>query len=60
MAYAGAGKNSRGTQLILAFKDNEYLGGGSPWEVDNISVVIVVHISNIIHFRDDTFLDKID
>lgn len=33
MAYAGAGKNSRGTQLILAFKDNLYLGGGSPWEV---------------------------
>lgn len=33
MAYAGAGKNSRGTQLIMAFQDNLYLGGGSPWEV---------------------------
>jgi len=33
LAYAGAGKNSRGTQLILAFEDNAYLGGGSPWEV---------------------------
>jgi len=33
LAYAGAGKNSRGTQLILAFQHNEYLGGGSPWEV---------------------------
>ena len=33
LAYAGAGKNSRGTQLILSFQDNEYLGGGSPWEV---------------------------
>lgn len=26
LAYAGAGKNSRGTQLILAFEDNLYLG----------------------------------
>jgi len=33
LAYAGAGKNSRGTQLIVAFEDNLYLGGGSPWEV---------------------------
>lgn len=33
LAYAGSGKNSRGTQLILAFEDSEYLGGGSPWEV---------------------------
>jgi cyclophilin family peptidyl-prolyl cis-trans isomerase len=33
LAYAGAGKNSRGTQLIMAFEDNLYLGGGSPWEV---------------------------
>ena len=33
LAYAGAGKNSRGTQLIMAFRDNLYLGGGSPWEV---------------------------
>ena len=33
LAYAGAGKNSRGTQLILAFEDSAYLGGGSPWEV---------------------------
>ena len=33
LAYAGAGNNSRGTQLILAYEDNPYLGGGSPWEV---------------------------
>jgi peptidyl-prolyl cis-trans isomerase A (cyclophilin A) len=33
MSYAGAGKNSRGTQLIMTFQDNLYLGGGSPWEV---------------------------
>eukprot|EP00607_Mallomonas_marina_P008462 CAMPEP_0182423894 /NCGR_PEP_ID=MMETSP1167-20130531/9981_1 /TAXON_ID=2988 /ORGANISM="Mallomonas Sp, Strain CCMP3275" /LENGTH=156 /DNA_ID=CAMNT_0024603233 /DNA_START=226 /DNA_END=693 /DNA_ORIENTATION=+ len=33
MAYAGGGKNSRGTQLIMAFDRNMYLGGGSPWEV---------------------------
>lgn len=33
LAYAGAGKNSRGTQLIIALEDNAYLGGGSPWEV---------------------------
>lgn len=33
LAYAGAGKNSRGTQLILALANNLYLGGGSPWEV---------------------------
>lgn len=33
LGYAGAGKDSRGTQLILAFEDSAYLGGGSPWEV---------------------------
>ena len=33
MAYAGAGKNSRGTQLIMALYDNGPLCGGSPWEV---------------------------
>jgi hypothetical protein len=33
LAYAGAGKNSRGTQLIMSFQDNLFLGGGSPWEV---------------------------
>ncbi|KAL9183850.1 hypothetical protein ACHAXT_004706 [Thalassiosira profunda] len=32
-AYAGSGKNSRSNQLIVALKDNEGLGGGSPWEV---------------------------
>jgi len=32
-AYAGAGKNSRSTQFIVALGDNERLGGGSPWEV---------------------------
>lgn len=32
-AYAGAGKNSRDTQLILAFTDQEGLAGGCPWEV---------------------------
>ena len=31
LAYAGAGKNSRGTQLIVALKDNGPLAGGSPW-----------------------------
>ena len=33
LSYAGAGKNSRGTQLIMALIPNKYLGGGSPWEV---------------------------
>lgn len=33
LAYAGSGKNSRSNQLIVALKDNERLGGGSPWEV---------------------------
>jgi cyclophilin family peptidyl-prolyl cis-trans isomerase len=33
LGYAGAGNNSRGTQLIMAFEDNLYLGGGCPWEV---------------------------
>ena len=27
LAYAGAGKNSRGTQLIMSFQDNQYLAG---------------------------------
>lgn len=31
LAYAGAGVNSRGTQLIMSFEDNLYLGGGSPY-----------------------------
>jgi peptidyl-prolyl cis-trans isomerase A (cyclophilin A) len=33
LAYAGGGNNSRGTQLIMAFQDNAFLAGGSPWEV---------------------------
>lgn len=33
MAYAGAGKNSRGNQLIIANHPNKWLAGGSPWEV---------------------------
>ena len=33
LAYAGSGKNSRGTQLIMAIKENGPLAGGSPWEV---------------------------
>lgn len=33
LAYAGGGKNSRTNQFIIALKDNERLGGGSPWEV---------------------------
>ena len=33
VSYAGAGKDSRGTQLILAYDNSRYLGGGSPWEV---------------------------
>lgn len=32
-AYAGAGPNSRDTQMFMAFQDNKYLGGGSPWEI---------------------------
>mmetsp|Transcript_9776 Transcript_9776/g.19863 ORF Transcript_9776/g.19863 Transcript_9776/m.19863 type:complete len:306 (+) Transcript_9776:137-1054(+) len=32
-AYAGAGKNSRGVQLIVSLQANPRLGGGSPWEV---------------------------
>lgn len=33
LGYAGAGKNSRGTQLIVALANNKFLGGGCPWEV---------------------------
>lgn len=33
LAYAGGGKNSRGTQLIVALQNNAFLAGGSPWEV---------------------------
>jgi peptidyl-prolyl cis-trans isomerase A (cyclophilin A) len=33
LAYAGAGPNSRGVQLIVALAANGPLGGGSPWEV---------------------------
>ena len=33
LAYAGGGINSRSNQLIVALDDNQYLGGGSPWEV---------------------------
>jgi cyclophilin family peptidyl-prolyl cis-trans isomerase len=33
LGYAGAGNNSRQTQLIMAYSDNLYLGGGCPWEV---------------------------
>jgi len=33
LAYAGAGKNSRGTQMIVALKESGPLAGGSPWEV---------------------------
>jgi len=33
LAYAGAGKNSRGNQLIVSLKANGPLAGGSPWEV---------------------------
>ena len=32
-AYAGAGKHSRGVQLIVSLQSNPRLGGGSPWEV---------------------------
>jgi len=31
--YAGAGKNSRTNQFIVALNNNGPLGGGSPWEV---------------------------
>lgn len=33
LAYAGAGNNTRGTQLIMSFEDSGHLAGGSPWEV---------------------------
>ena len=33
LAYAGAGKDSRDLQFIVALQDNGPLGGGSPWEV---------------------------
>jgi cyclophilin family peptidyl-prolyl cis-trans isomerase len=33
MAYAGAGKDSRTLQIIVALHDNGPLAGGSPWEV---------------------------
>eukprot|EP00590_Aulacoseira_subarctica_P003048 CAMPEP_0172418076 /NCGR_PEP_ID=MMETSP1064-20121228/4596_1 /TAXON_ID=202472 /ORGANISM="Aulacoseira subarctica , Strain CCAP 1002/5" /LENGTH=283 /DNA_ID=CAMNT_0013156797 /DNA_START=158 /DNA_END=1009 /DNA_ORIENTATION=+ len=33
LAYAGAGKNSRSNQLIVALGEDKFLGGGSPWEV---------------------------
>ena len=33
LAYAGAGKNSRGNQFIVALDNNGPLAGGSPWEV---------------------------
>ena len=33
LAYAGAGKDSRGIQLIVSLQSNPRLGGGSPWEV---------------------------
>ena len=33
LAYAGAGKNSRGNQLILSLEPDGPLAGGSPWEV---------------------------
>lgn len=33
LAYAGAGKDTRGSQLIVSLKPNPRLGGGSPWEV---------------------------
>lgn len=39
VAYAGGGKNSRCTQMIIALAANLYLGGGSPWETP-IGVVV--------------------
>ena len=33
LAYAGAGRNSRTNQFIVALRDNGPLAGGSPWEV---------------------------
>lgn len=33
LAYAGAGKNSRGNQLIVSLEPDGPLAGGSPWEV---------------------------
>ena len=31
--YAGGGKNSRTNQFVLTLKPNQFMGGGSPWEV---------------------------
>lgn len=41
LAYAGAGKNSRGTQLILAFEDNLYLGTHYDVKVIGSNIVMI-------------------
>lgn len=45
MAYAGAGNNSRGTQLILAYQKNKYLGAYVRTYVAN-RVAMLAHMLN--------------
>jgi peptidyl-prolyl cis-trans isomerase A (cyclophilin A) len=33
ITYAGSGNNSRTNQFVLTLKPNQFMGGGSPWEV---------------------------
>lgn len=33
LTYAGGGQNSRSNQFVLTLEANQYMGGGSPWEV---------------------------
>ena len=33
LIYAGAGPNSRTNQFVLTIQPNQFMGGGSPWEV---------------------------
>jgi peptidyl-prolyl cis-trans isomerase A (cyclophilin A) len=33
ITYAGSGNNSRSNQFVITLKANQFMGGGSPWEV---------------------------
>jgi peptidyl-prolyl cis-trans isomerase A (cyclophilin A) len=33
LTYAGSGANSRSNQFVVTLKPNQFMGGGSPWEV---------------------------